>query len=298
MTLTDLLTTAAAALLGILVGAVVNALADDLPHRRTPQLPHYPNGAPRPVLAWSGLLAFLTGQREGPPIELPEEEEKAQGLSLEQVADLLYNTQLSWRYPITELAMAGLFAFITIYEFSDPRPWIWFIFLGILMLITVIDLEHRLILFVVIIPAVIITLILNGLFPETPPNGTGTRSFQEYLWGGVLGGVVFFVMFLGGGVFVDIVAAIQRRAMNEVAFGFGDVMLATLCGFMLGWRVMIFAMFIAVFAGAAGAILYMLYRLLAGRRYQLYTALPYGPYIAFGTVVMMLFLDELRAYFQ
>jgi leader peptidase (prepilin peptidase)/N-methyltransferase len=93
---------------------------------------------------------------------------------------------------------------------------------------------------------------------------------------------------------VDVISALRRRRLSEVAFGFGDVMLAALCGLMIGWRAMIFAMFITVFAGAAGASLYLISRLVGGRRYTFYTALPYGPYIVFGTVVMMLFVAEIR----
>lgn len=281
-----LITAIIAALAGILVGAVINALADDLPHRATPTAPHYPNGAPRPPSAWIAIIAFLTGQREGGAVEKSEEEE--QQLSLEEIANLYFDTKLPWRHVIVEMTMAIVFAFIVLYWPDHPRTLIWMIFISILMLITVIDLEHRLILFVVIIPSVLITLILNGLFPEVD------RPFSEYLWGGLLGGGIFYFMFLGGGVFADVVSTMQGRMISEVAFGFGDVMLAILCGFMIGWRSMIFATFIAVFAGAIGATLYLLGRAVSRRGYSMYTALPYGPYIVFGVVVMMLFTEEIR----
>lgn len=297
MTLETILFALGAALLGWLAGVVVNALADDLPFRNNPSLPHYPNGAPRPLSAWSGIFAFLTGQRDGPAIQYSESEEKARGLSLEEIADLAYDTRLSWRHPFTEIGLAGLFALMAVYPFDYPRLAAWFILVPILVLITVIDLEHRLVLFIVIVPSLMITLILNALVPEKIPTGD-ERPFTEYLYGALLGGGVFFIMYLGGGVFADFVAMVQRRALSEVAFGFGDVMLAFLCGLILGWRVMIFAMFITVFAGAAGAILYMGYRLVAGKRYRMYTPLPYGPYIVFGTLIMMLFLDEVREFFR
>ncbi len=289
-----LITALAAGVLGIFVGAMINALADDLPQRQNPRLPHYPNGHPRPPGAWSGLLAFLTGQREGPPIRIPPEEEARYSLS--ELAHLEYDTRLSWRHPLTEIAMAALFIFVVTYPFEFPRVGVWLVFISILMLITIIDLEHRLILFVVIIPSAVIVLALNVLFPANSPSGE--RDFIEYVWGGVLGGVVFFILYLGGGVFADAVAAMRGQSLAEVAFGFGDVMLAILCGFMIGWRAMIFAMFITVFAGAIGALAYMAYRLISGQRYAMYTALPYGPYIVFGTLVMMLFIDQFREFIR
>jgi prepilin signal peptidase PulO-like enzyme (type II secretory pathway) len=99
---------------------------------------------------------------------------------------------------------------------------------------------------------------------------------------------------LGGGAFADAVALMRGRGLSEVPFGFGDVMLAILCGAMIGWRAMIFAMFITVFLGALGAILYMAWQLVRQGRYSFYTALPYGPYIVLGTVVMMLGVDLFR----
>lgn len=272
-----------AAVVGLLIGVIINALADDLPQYafqddpalpKQFRLPHYPDGQPRPLLAWSGLLAFLTGQRS-------------------PVGDETSYNHLSWRHPVVEVVMAVLYGGIAWGFREESRLGVWFIFLAILMLITVIDLEHRLILFVVVIPALIVTLALNFLFPDTLPDG-GDRPFKEYLIGGLLGGGVFFVMFLGGGVFADVVSAVRRRRLDEIPFGFGDVMLALLCGFMIGWRAMIFAMFITVFAGAIGALVYLVSRALLRQHYKVFTPLPYGPYIVLGTVIMLLFVDEVR----
>jgi prepilin signal peptidase PulO-like enzyme (type II secretory pathway) len=79
-----------------------------------------------------------------------------------------------------------------------------------------------------------------------------------------------------------------------VAFGYGDVMLSTLCGLIIGWQPLIFAMFITIFLGAFGALVYLVVRRLSGR-YNLFTPLPYGPYIVVGTLIMLLFSDEVRA---
>lgn len=275
-----------AAVVGLLIGVIINALADDLPQYafqddpalpKQLRLPHYPDGQPRPLLAWSGLMAFLTRQRS-------------------PAGDETFYNRLSWRHPVVEVVMAVLYGGIAWGFHEESRLGVWFIFLAILMLITVIDLEHRLILFVVVIPALIVTLALNFLFPDTLPDG-GDRPFKEYLIGGLLGGGVFFVMFLGGGVFADVVSAVRRRRLDEIPFGFGDVMLALLCGFMIGWRAMIFAMFITVFAGAIGALVYLVSRALLRQHYKVFTPLPYGPYIVLGTVIMLLFVDEVRDVF-
>jgi prepilin signal peptidase PulO-like enzyme (type II secretory pathway) len=129
-------------LIGVLVGGIVNALADDLPQRRNPHLPHYPDDTPRPLVAWLGISAFLLGKRTSPG-----------------------GARLSWRYPITEV-VTSLAMILVIARTSAGQPpataWqvvFWLVYMAIFVLITVIDLEHKLILFVVIIPSAVVALV-------------------------------------------------------------------------------------------------------------------------------------------
>jgi len=255
------------AVAGVLVGGIINWLADDLPDTVRVRLPHYPDGSPRQLLAWLGILAFLFRLRTSPD-----------------------GAKLSWRHPITEIVTAILFAYVaTAYPFSI-RLLFWMGNLAILILITVIDLEQRLILFVVIIPGCIFALVGAALAPEV--------AFRDYVIGGVAGGGLFLLMFFGGMLFGSVVSNARGEALEEVAFGFGDVMLATLSGFMLGWQALIFAVVIAVFAGAGGALLYLGARLVMKGRYEVFTALPYGQYIVLGTIIMMLWREPVRAFLQ
>jgi prepilin signal peptidase PulO-like enzyme (type II secretory pathway) len=118
-------------------------------------------------------------------------------------------------------------------------------------------------------------------------------DLRDALIGGALGFGVFFLLYLGGYVYLYIVNQ-GGRNISEVAFGYGDVMLAMLSGLILGWQPLIFAMFITVFLGAFGAVIWMLSRRLSGTGYSMFTALPYGPYIVAGTVIMLLFSAEVR----
>ncbi len=256
-----------AAVVGLALGGVVNWLADALPHTLRLGVPHYPDGTPRPPHAWLGLGAWLSGSRKSPG-----------------------GAKLSWRHPLVELTLAILFVYIALAYPVSLRSLFWMGNAAILMLITVIDLEHRLILFVVVIPACIFALIGVAL--------SGEVAFQDYLFGGALGFVLFFVMYLGGLLFSVVVASARGEALEEVAFGYGDVMLATLAGFILGWQAFIFAVFITVFTGAAGALLFLIARLFTRGKYELFTALPYGQYIVFGTLIMMLWREPVRAFLQ
>ncbi len=259
-----------AALIGLPVGALINALADDLPETDRVGLPHYPDGTPRPLIAWSGILAFLTNQQTGPD-----------------------GQRLAWRQPVTELATTILFGLTAaIYGFSALTIF-WLGVEAILILITVIDLEERLILFVVIIPSCIYALIGAVLFNrQISPRIT----FLDYIIGGVAGFIVFYLIYLGGKLFIRYMSWRRHEKIDETAFGFGDVMLATLSGLILGWQALLYAFYIAVFLGAAGAIGYILVQRAVKGKYELFTPLPYGQYIVFATLLMLLWRAPVNGY--
>ncbi|MBI1280043.1 MAG: hypothetical protein GC179_18085 [Anaerolineaceae bacterium] len=258
-------------IIGLLAGGIVNALADDLPTDRRPKLPHYPDGTPRPISAWLGVTAFILGQRASPN-----------------------GAKLSWRYPIAEIGT--VIAMLLTYSIKAGEPKVdglqlvyWLSYMAIFVLITVIDLEHKLILFVVIIPSCILAIV-DAITTSAPPN------LERSLTGGALGFGVFFVLYLGGIAYVYIANQVQGRNISEVAFGYGDVMMALLSGLVLGLGDMLFAMFLTVLLGALGALLYLVGQRVAGRNSSMIAALPYGPYIVAGTVLMMLFGPQIRIF--
>lgn len=256
------------AVVGILLGGIVNILADDLPERRSPRFPpRYPDDSPRPITAWLGTTAFLFGQRTSPS-----------------------GSKMGRRYVLTELFTAGLMLLALFASSDDPQMTslqlvFWMIYMVIFSLITVIDLEHRLILFIVVIPSSVIALV------DAAVTNYGANLGQALI-GGALGFGVFFLLYLGGFLFVYISGAIRGHSTNEVAFGYGDVMLITLSGFILGWQPLIPAMFLTVFLGAIGALLWMLSRFFSRTGYSMFTPLPYGQYIVIATIILLLFATE------
>jgi prepilin signal peptidase PulO-like enzyme (type II secretory pathway) len=256
--------------IGLLAGGVSNALADDLPYYRFPRLPRYPDATPRPMSAWLGITAFALGQRESPG-----------------------GARLSWRYPLTEIATAAtmIATLLTTNDLVDSMeaPAIrglqlvfWLAYMAIFVLLTVIDVEHKLILFSVSIPTIALA-VLDALLTEYKPDLSSAVS------GGAIGFGTFFVLYLGGILYAYL------RGIKDVAFGYGDVILITLSGLILGPESLIFAMFLTVFLGFIGSMTWIIGRSLSGKGHSLFTALPYGPYIIGGTIIMMLFSSEVRA---
>lgn len=251
---------------GWLAGIAVNALADDLPRRVSPQLPHYPDGEPRPLIAWSAVLAFLSGYWGS-----------SDGVMLKfrhlwaEVGTLL-------------LCLVTYSATSARADASTLQLVFWLVYAAIFALIVVIDVEHKLILFVVINPFVVIAIldaVLTGRAAEP--------VLLDALLGGALGYGIFFLMYQGGFLFTRVLGRARGEEINEVAFGYGDVMLAGVVGLVLGWKLFLFAMTFTIILGALGALLYLVLLRLIGTRYSAFTALPYGPYIVAGALIMLLY---------
>ena len=291
-----------AIIIGWIAGIIVNVLADDLPLRRAIRTPRYVSEAKkraihipvkneagddvtlefvhqddekRPLIAWSGIIAFLFNKRLSPSGE----------------------TKLNWRYPIAEIFTIFLMwlAMFSIYLMNtNPttlnidiiQAMFWLAYMAIFAVIMVIDVEHKLILFVVIIPASLLA-VADSILTDFQP------SLIDALAGGLMGFMVFFLLYNGGFLFTYIMGMMRGKPIDEVAFGYGDVMMAMLSGFILGWQPLIFAIFITVFLGAFGAVFFLLFKALSRGKYSAFTAIPYGPYIVAGTLIMLLFRAQI-----
>jgi prepilin signal peptidase PulO-like enzyme (type II secretory pathway) len=145
------------------------------------------------------------------------------------------------------------------------------------LLVIVIDYEHRLILFVVTIPAAIVLAVLGSIDPSRGPVKT--------LLGGLVGFAAVYGLYLLGGLFVRVLWQLRGQPIEEVAFGFGDVALAAVIGLAVGWPGIVLALVLGVIAGGLFSLVYLGYMLLR-RRYEAFVAIPYSPFLVFGGLVV------------
>lgn len=143
----------------------------------------------------------------------------------------------------------------------------------VLLLVTVTDLEHKLIPDKVMLPAIAVAALATPLrFGDGWPYA---------LVGGVIGFAFFFAVFWLGG-----------RVLGRGALGFGDVKLAAFVGLIAGFPQVFVALVVGLFAGGAISAL-----LLIARRANLRTAIPYGPFIVIGGFYAMVWgADVIRWY--
>jgi len=244
------------ALMGLGVGGLVNALADSLPTSHKFEKPRCPScTAPRSLSAWLGVVAFFSKNWRCPYCDTPR----------------------LWRTPFIEIVM--MVGVLCLY-YRDPPPtvfWPGFLILSIFLLITVIDIEHRLILHIVTGPSAILIGLLGVLDPE--------RGLQKTLAGGVVGFGVVLGLYLLGGVFARFIAKMRGQVLDEVAFGFGDVMLAGVLGLSVGYPGILIALFLGILSAGEYSLVHIFFMLIR-RKYKAFIPIPYGPFLILGASIV------------
>ncbi len=237
-------------ILGGLVGIAINHAADILPkHGTVRQWPCCPAcAAPRPYELWSALGAILSG--------------KARCLQCGTQRACLS------RSIIVELTMPALFAFLWWRYGFSLQLLIFSFYTAILMLVTVTDLEHRLILNVVILPAILFALV--------------AAFFTN--------GMLWPIAFMGG--LVGFVSSYTILLISRGGFGTGDVTLSTFLGLILGYPHIVLSLCLGAFLGGFVAFL-----LLITRRVSMRTFIPYGPFLTITGWIMLIWGASIWRYY-
>ncbi len=253
------------ALVGLFVGVLVNRAADNLPppDRRPflaePRCAHCQT--PRTRIEQSGLLSYLLLRARCHNCGAPR----------------------SLRAPLVELAAALLFGFLWTQFGPGLRLLAYSFFTAILLLITIIDMEHRLILDVVVLPSTLLVLLLH---PFVILNEPLHLIYLDALIAAAMGYLIVYGIYLFGALFAQLMAR-RGRALGEVAFGFGDVKLAGLIGGLLGFPAILSALVYGILLGGVVSFFVLIFQMIVRRRYSAFMAIPYGPFF---TTVAWIFL--------
>jgi leader peptidase (prepilin peptidase)/N-methyltransferase len=104
-------------------------------------------------------------------------------------------------------------------------------------------------------------------------------------------------MFLLAQPLSAILARLSGREVSEVPFGFGDVTLGTFVGLITGLPGIFFAILITILSAGLAAALFWFVRAVIQRRYSMFTAIPYGPFLALGGFIMMVYGPQILAWY-
>lgn len=157
-----------------------------------------------------------------------------------------------------------------------------FILLIYFGVVVVIDLEHRLILHPVSIFGALLGLAV----------GIYLHGVKWTLLGGIAGFGVMWLLYKLGELVLIVAARLRGQKVYDVALGFGDVNLSGVLGLILGWPGVLVGLGLAIFIGGIVSLLYLVIMILL-RRYRVFMAVPYGPFLVVGAMIILYFREAL-----
>ena len=157
--------------------------------------------------------------------------------------------------------------------------------LGMLLLaylgvVALIDLEYRLIMHPVSLFGAGLGLVIGFI----------TVGWWRTLLGGVVGFAIMGLFYLLGVFIMKMVSRRRGQLADDTALGFGDVNLSGVLGLMLGFPVILIGLVVAVFIAGFVSLVYIVIKLVT-RKYQAFMAVPYGPFLVIGAVLLIYFRD-------
>ena len=168
---------------------------------------------------------------------------------------------ISWRYPIVEGVTALLFGAAGVAFGPTLEGVVAAALLAILVAISAIDLELQIIPDVISLPGIVAGVVAN--------LATGHVPWVDSVLGAVLGAAIFLVIILAGSWWA-----------GQQAMGGGDMKLAALLGAFLGWKVLLFSIFLST---VGGGILSAILMTVGARGRK--DPIPFGPFLAAGGAV-------------
>lgn len=243
-----------ATLVGLAVGSFVNVVAARLPEHRSLLRPGSACPGCGVAIAWHDNVPILS-------FVILRGRCRACGMSI------------AWRYPAVELTTAGLWALAWLRWGATVDFAVAAGFLTALVAITAIDVEHQIIPDLITLPGIVAGLCVS--------LATGRPGWTDSLVGIVVGGGIFLVIIVAYAVLTGI-----------EAMGMGDVKLGAMFGALLGWKVTLVAIFVAVVLGATVAV-----ALLATGRVGRKVPIPFGPFLATGGAVGLFWGERMMRWY-
>ena len=197
---------------------------------------------------------------------------------------------ISLRYPLVEL-MTGTLAIAILFMFGlTLEGVVYFVFISSLLVITFIDIDHKIIPDIITLPGIPIFFLASFIdrqniwyFKILPDNLMEFFAFlplPAMTYNSVLG-----VLAGGGSLYLVIWAYYLIR--KEEGMGGGDIKLLAMIGALLGWEGVFFTIFVASLTGTFLGIIFMLQK---GKNLKF--AIPFGPFLSIGAMSYVFFGEK------
>jgi len=164
-------------------------------------------------------------------------------------------TKISAIYPAIELLNAVAYVMVAIRFGFDGKSVLIMALMSVFIVVTFIDLEHRIIPDGITLPGIVLGLLLGPLVLKI--------GFVDSLLGVIVGGGLFFL-----------IAVASRGGM-----GGGDIKLIAMIGGFIGWKGVLLTIFLGSAFGSAVGIGLMIFKGMHRK-----TPIPFGPFLVAGAV--------------
>jgi len=180
---------------------------------------------------------------------------------------------ISFRYPVVEL-LSGLFAVGVFLKYDiSLEAAIYYVFIATLLVITFIDIDHQIIPDIITLPGIPICFAASFVLPHI--------TYMESVMGILVG---------GGSLFM--VAWLYHLLTKKEGMGGGDIKLLGMMGAIIGWKGVLFTIFVA---SAVGTVAGMLIMLKTSKSMKL--AVPFGPFLAIASIAYIFFGPQLIVWY-
>ena len=189
--------------------------------------------------------------------------------------------RISLRYPLVE-ALNAILYLLVFWRFG----WQWssvmyFIFCSAMVVITFVDLDFQIIPDRITLPGIPIGLAAGSLLLPDP-----------FLRSAELGVLASFIGAASGFVFFYSVAFLSLKILKKEGMGGGDIKMMAMVGGFLGWKAVLLTTFLASFTGAVTGLALMAF--MGKERGSL---IPFGPFLALGSLVSLFFGQEILQWY-
>ena len=235
-------------ILGAVIGSFLNVVIDRLPAGKSIAYPPSSCDACQHRLSWPDLFPvfsylFLHGRRRYCKAKIPQ--------------------RVFWVELGTGLLTAGLF-----WRFRwKPILPVMLVYCSALIAIALIDLKEQLIFPAIVFLVALVALVVNFFIPKL-------YNWHNFLFG-----------FLGaafGSIFLLLAFVLSKLILKREGMGLGDVYMAVMMGFMVGFPNIIVALFIGIILGGLTAIF-----LVSSKKKSTKDVIPFGDFLAIGTIITL-----------